>query len=144
MKNLVILVALFLGIAIIYPSSVNAQGCCGGSGMKSSSCAKSCKGESKSSAPSTSTTTTGSIKGTMKVSGKCDMCKTRIETAAKSVNGVMSAEWNQSTKILTYTSKVAIKKEDISNAMIEVGHDTELGKATASTYSALPGCCKYR
>ncbi len=141
MKNLVILIALFLGVAIIYPSSVNAQGC-GGSGMKSS-CSKSCKGESKSCAPTTSTTT-GSIKGTMKVSGKCDMCKTRIETAAKSVNGVMTAEWNPTTKILTYTSKVAIKKEDISNALIKVGHDTELGKATASTYSALPGCCKYR
>ena len=142
MKNLVILIALFLGVAIIYPSSVNAQGC-GGSGMKPS-CSKSCKGEAKSSAPSSSSTTTGSIKGTMKVSGKCEMCKTRIETAAKSVNGVVSAEWNQSTKILTYTSKVAIKKEDISKAMIKVGHDTEMGKATASTYSALPGCCKYR
>lgn len=142
MKNLVILVALFLGIAVIYPSSVNAQGC-GGSGMKSS-CSKSCKGESKSCAPATSTTTTGSIKGTMKVSGKCEMCKTRIEAAAKSVNGVMSADWNQSTKILTYTSKVAIKKEDVSKAMIKVGHDTEMGKATASTYNALPDCCKYR
>jgi len=29
----------------------------------------------------------------LKVSGNCEMCKDRIETAAKSVSGVSSADW---------------------------------------------------
>ena len=35
-----------------------------------------------------------------KVSGNCDMCKERIETAAKSVSGVASAEWDVESKIM--------------------------------------------
>ena len=37
---------------------------------------------------------------TIKVSGKCEMCKARIEKAAK-VEGVTKADWNEKTKMLT-------------------------------------------
>lgn len=32
------------------------------------------------------------------VKGSCDMCKQRIETAAKSVNGVSSAHWDKENR----------------------------------------------
>ena len=36
----------------------------------------------------------------IKVSGNCEMCKDRIETAAKSVSGVTLADWSTETKML--------------------------------------------
>jgi len=36
----------------------------------------------------------------IKVSGNCEQCKDRIETAAKSVSGVSSADWSPETKML--------------------------------------------
>lgn len=81
----------------------------------------------------------------IKVSGNCDQCKTRIETAAKSVSGVSSAEWSPETKMLqvkfdgTKTNSDAIQK-----AIAKVGHDTEKYKASDAAYKALPECCLYR
>ena len=37
---------------------------------------------------------------TFKVSGNCEMCKARIEKAAK-IDGVIKAEWSDETKLLT-------------------------------------------
>ena len=82
---------------------------------------------------------------TIKVSGNCEMCKDRIETAAKSVSGVSSAEWSMDTKMLhvqfdgTKTNSDAIEK-----AIAKVGHDTEKYKASDDVYKALPECCLYR
>jgi Cu(I)/Ag(I) efflux system membrane fusion protein len=72
------------------------------------------------------------------------MCKTRIENAAKGVKGVMSTSWDDASNTLTYSYNGTVKKEDISNALTKVGHDTELGKADNVVYDKLPGCCKYR
>lgn len=82
---------------------------------------------------------------TIMVSGNCEMCKERIETAAKSIAGVASADWNIETKLLhvqfdgTKTSLDAIQK-----AIAKAGHDTEKYKASDAAYNALPDCCKYR
>ena len=38
---------------------------------------------------------------TFKVDGNCEMCKQRIEKAAKSINGVSFAKWNIESKIIT-------------------------------------------
>jgi len=79
------------------------------------------------------------------VHGACEMCKMKIESAAKSIEGVKTAEWNLSTKILNAeydpgkTSQSAISK-----AIAAVGYDTEMDKASDIVYNALPGCCKYR
>lgn len=80
----------------------------------------------------------------LKVSGNCEMCKSRIEKAAKSVTGVLSANWDVDAKVLhlDFDSKVTSKKK-ISKAIADAGHDTELDKAPKAVYDALPGCCLY-
>lgn len=81
---------------------------------------------------------------TFQVSGNCDMCKTRIERAAK-INGVSKAEWNVKTKVLTleYNSSV-ITSDVVLRKIAAVGHDAGNFKADDKVYSSLPGCCKYR
>jgi periplasmic mercuric ion binding protein len=80
---------------------------------------------------------------TIKVSGKCDMCKSRIEKAAK-MDGVSKAEWNKDTKILTLAydpSKVT--SDAVQKSIAAVGYDTEKFKATDAAYKSLPSCCQY-
>ncbi len=84
------------------------------------------------------------LKDSLKVSGLCESCKKRIEKAAKSIKGVSSAQWNAATNLLIYTYTGIVKKQDVSNAILKVGHDTELGRAPDDIYNALPACCKYR
>lgn len=80
----------------------------------------------------------------LKVSGNCEMCKSRIEKAAKGVKGVISANWDVDAKVihLDFDSK-ATSKEKISKAIASVGHDTELDKASKAAYDDLPSCCLY-
>ena len=81
---------------------------------------------------------------TIKVPGNCEMCKARIEKAAK-VAGVTKAEWNQKTKALTLVYDPAnVKSDDVQRKIAAAGHDTPKFKATTAVYNALPGCCKYR
>jgi mercuric ion binding protein len=94
----------------------------------------------------TVTTVTAQTEKTEKfeVAGNCGMCETRIENAATSVDGVLSADWDKETKMIEvkYNSdKVAIQKVDM--AIAKVGHDTEMHKASDEVYDKLPGCCKY-
>lgn len=79
------------------------------------------------------------------VQGKCEMCKKRIETAAKSVDGVSSAQWNAKKKELhvSFNSKQT-SLDAISKAIAKIGYDTEKDKADDETYANLPACCKYR
>jgi membrane fusion protein, copper/silver efflux system len=80
-----------------------------------------------------------------KVSGNCEMCKERIETAAKSVKGVISAVWDVQSKQIHIefddqkTNSIAIHK-----AIAKTGHDTDLEKASNAVYKKLPECCLYR
>jgi Cu(I)/Ag(I) efflux system membrane fusion protein len=89
------------------------------------------------------------IKGDKKieftVSGNCDLCKDRIEKAAKSVQGVVSANWNVKTKKI----KVDFRPEEtdpisIHKAIAMAGHDTDKEKTDTKTYESLPECCRYR
>lgn len=78
------------------------------------------------------------------VFGNCGMCKSRIEKAAKSVEGVSTAEWNKKTK----KAKVTFNSEKtnvlaIHKAIAKVGHDTEKYKADDKVYDKLPACCLY-
>jgi|WetSurMetagenome_2_1015567.scaffolds.fasta_scaffold174274_3 hypothetical protein len=78
------------------------------------------------------------------VSGLCDLCKARIEKAAKSVKGVESAVWDEKTKMLhlmynpTQTTPVKVQQ-----AIAGVGHDAGKVKATNAAYKSLPSCCQY-
>ena len=79
------------------------------------------------------------------VSGNCDLCKERIEKAAKSVDGVQNAIWDIKTKKICVTyAKSRTTSETIQKAIGGVGHDTEKFKAADKAYNQLPGCCLYR
>lgn len=82
-------------------------------------------------------------KETIEVWGNCEMCKARIEKAAKHA-GATSADWNVETKMLA----VSFPSEKTSVTTIEqkvaaVGHDTKNFTAPNSAYNKLDGCCKY-
>lgn len=79
------------------------------------------------------------------VKGSCDMCKQRIETAAKNVDGVQLAEWDKASQMIHLQYNPEKTSVDaISKAISKVGHDTDKYKADQAVYDKLPGCCKYR
>jgi len=79
----------------------------------------------------------------LKVWGKCDLCKARIEKIALS-NGATSADWNIKTKFLTLSYEPGkTTLEYISEKLAKAGHDTGLNSAKDKAYNALPDCCKY-
>ena len=86
------------------------------------------------------------VKTEIPVNGKCnEMCKPRIEKAAKAVPGVLSATWNLKAQKLTLVydnTKTDTKK--VQKAVADSGHDSGNIKASQATYDKLPGCCKYR
>jgi Cu(I)/Ag(I) efflux system membrane fusion protein len=79
------------------------------------------------------------------VSGNCEMCKERIETASKSVKGVFSASWDINTKKINvgYNSSVT-SLDAIQKAIAESGHDNVKYRAPDDVYNKLPVCCLYR
>jgi hypothetical protein len=80
---------------------------------------------------------------TLKVWGKCAMCKTRIEKIALA-SSVTSADWNVKTKVLTIVYEPNRSSMDyISGKLAKAGHDTGLKSAKDKAYDALPDCCKY-
>jgi periplasmic mercuric ion binding protein len=88
---------------------------------------------------------TGSVKTEkFMVYGNCGMCETRIEKAAKSVAGVVSAEWDKKTGMIEVTSKnQSTDLQKVHMAIAKAGHDTDIQKATDEAYNKLHGCCKY-
>ncbi len=80
---------------------------------------------------------------TIKVWGNCNMCKARIEKAAK-VEGVSKSKWDKETKILklVYDPSKA-NSDDIQKKIAAVGHDTEKFTADDNAYKSLPACCHY-
>jgi mercuric ion binding protein len=80
---------------------------------------------------------------TIKISGNCDLCKARIEKAAK-IDGVSKADWNQEAKVLTLVYDPSkVKSDDVQKKIASVGYDTEKFKADDKAYNSLPGCCQY-
>ena len=78
------------------------------------------------------------------VRGNCGMCKTTIEKAANSVEGVATATWDVDLK------KIAVSFNDaktdalsIHNAIAASGYDTETVLGNLEAYNSLPGCCQY-
>ncbi len=79
----------------------------------------------------------------IKVWGNCDMCKAKIEKAAKAA-GASYALWNEDAKMLTVkyaATKTSNKK--IQDKVAAAGYDTQNATATENAYNKLPGCCKY-
>jgi hypothetical protein len=67
-------------------------------------------------------------KGTFKVSGNCDMCKKRIETAALTTKGVKTAKTSEQV---------------IGQNIAKAGYDNDHATAEPGAYNKLPACCKY-
>lgn len=123
----IIIIALF---SVVLGSNANAQ-------MHDHS-------KMSSSSASTNGVTTQTKTETIKVSGNCDMCKARIEKAAK-IDGVTKAEWSEKAKTLTATFDPAKTSMDaIGKKIAAVGYDNEKAKATDVAYNKLPSCCQYR
>ncbi len=82
-------------------------------------------------------------KTSFKVNGNCDMCKSRIEKAAKA-DGVKNAVWNEETHILTLAfvpTKISV--DQIQQSIAKAGYDTPKFKAIETDYKKLPQCCQY-
>lgn len=79
------------------------------------------------------------------VSGNCEMCKDRIEAAAKSIKGVLTANWDGDSKMIKISyNQTGVNVIDVHKAIAKVGHDTDKAKAPNKVYSELPECCLYR
>ncbi|MBI5856841.1 MAG: carboxypeptidase-like regulatory domain-containing protein [Sphingobacteriales bacterium] len=81
---------------------------------------------------------------TFPVSGVCEMCKDRIEEAAKG-KGVRLAVWDIDKKILTLVYNPSLVSEKkVRNRIVAAGHDSGPMKADDDVYNALDECCHYR
>lgn len=79
-----------------------------------------------------------------KVLGLCGMCKDRIERAAHSERGVLSASWDQKKNLLTVRYRSSrTSQEAIERAIAKAGHDTQNFITDEQTYKNLHHCCKY-
>lgn len=80
----------------------------------------------------------------IKVHGACDMCRMRIENAAKG-RGVSAAQWNAGTQMLTFKYDPSrTTPDEVQKRIAASGHDTDKEKADDKVYQALPACCHYR
>ncbi len=80
---------------------------------------------------------------TLKVSGKCQMCKARIEKIA-SEYGAASAEWDIKAQLLTIVFDPSVTSvSTINYKLLKAGHDSGGVRAKDKAYNALPDCCKY-
>ncbi|WP_183148029.1 TonB-dependent receptor domain-containing protein [Chryseobacterium nematophagum] len=77
------------------------------------------------------------------VKGNCEMCKERIENAARKA-GAKTAIYSIDNQTLTLeTDDNLISPDTILKKIAEVGHDNEKFKASNSSYESLPPCCHY-
>lgn len=80
------------------------------------------------------------------VRGNCGMCKSTIESATMSIEGVDTATWSTESKMISINVSTEINDQfinDIHNAIAKSGYDTELSTAVDEDYDKLPMCCKY-
>ncbi|MBK9108798.1 MAG: hypothetical protein IPM92_10645 [Saprospiraceae bacterium] len=79
----------------------------------------------------------------VRVYGNCNMCKKRIEKAAKLKNKV-NAEWDNETKLakISYDS-VKTNSSDVLKRVALAGYDSDVYRASDDTYKKLHACCQY-
>jgi outer membrane receptor for ferrienterochelin and colicins len=84
-------------------------------------------------------------KQSIKVLGSCGMCQERIEDLAKNTIGVISASWDEETKLLQLLIEPGLFQEkELHQKLADAGHDTDQILANDEIYNALPDCCRYR
>lgn len=78
------------------------------------------------------------------VAGTCGLCEETIEKSLD-IKGIVAADYNLDTQILTVTYKPKKVTEDqIHKILNEVGYDTEKSTCTEEQYLRTHGCCRYR
>lgn len=79
----------------------------------------------------------------LNVAGNCDMCKNRIEQAAKET-GALTANWEAKTQHLNITfDKSTTDVSTIREQIASVGHDVDGFRVKDNVYNSLPQCCQY-
>lgn len=95
-------------------------------------------------AQSENQTTVETTDTTFIVNGVCEMCKHKIETAAK-LEGVEKTEWDVESKVLRLSFNAErVSLAEISTAINKSGYDTEFSAAAEEDYQKLHKCCHYR
>jgi copper chaperone CopZ len=80
---------------------------------------------------------------TYNVSGNCNMCKQRIETAVFKRKEA-KANWNKETKVLTLKyDSLKTNASVVLKRVADAGYDNEKFTANDATYTNLHGCCQY-
>jgi hypothetical protein len=80
---------------------------------------------------------------TFKVNGTA-ACELQIETLITSIDGVVSAEWDATTQIMTVVFNAeTIKKDRFYIVLAEGGYDNQGLHAKKGNYEALAEACKY-
>jgi len=77
------------------------------------------------------------------IAGNCGMCKDRIEAAARTVPGILTAHWDAESQEIHIDFESGVALDDVHSVIAQAGHDTELRKAPDDVYGALPECCLY-
>ncbi|MFN5317488.1 MAG: cation transporter [Bacteroidia bacterium] len=79
----------------------------------------------------------------LRVPGKCDMCKKRIELAAD-IKGVKEANYNLDKKELTVVYKPEkVDLQTIAAEILKIGYDVDTLRAPDEAYKKLHHCCQY-
>lgn len=83
------------------------------------------------------------ITETVKVYGNCGMCKKTIEAAANE-KGIVKADWNVETGMLTMTYDAKKTSQDeVLKKVAKAGYDSDKFTAPDKAYTELHGCCQY-
>ena len=104
-----------------------------------------CKSEKKDTTKVDQTETKmATIDATFGVRGNCGMCKTTIEGAVTSLDGVTSANWDKARKKIDVSFDDSKTNLDaIHKAIANSGYDTDKVAGNEEAYKDLPGCCQY-
>lgn len=81
---------------------------------------------------------------TFKVWGNCGMCKKTIESSLYGKEGIIAADWNVDTKIISVqydTLKTSVPA--IQQLIAGAGYDNEGVRADSAVYAGLHHCCQY-
>ena len=81
---------------------------------------------------------------TVKISGNCDMCKSKIEKSGN-VKNVATVNWDKDSKMATLTYDPSkTNQQEILKRIANVGYDSESFYAPDDVYAKLPSCCQYK
>jgi periplasmic mercuric ion binding protein len=82
-------------------------------------------------------------KATIKTSAACEMCKKKIESGVKKLDGIEKATLalgKNELKVQFQPEKITL--EQIKKTIASLGYDADGVKADAEAYQKLPKCCK--